>query len=101
MNCNYLLGQVLIPFLTTSSSDWRKLKINPEAGEHHGEETEKPCLKLNILCYGLREPTHAVAHGTFKLGTAAELMIEFQLLNVKEAVNASYSGLDSWLGHIA
>lgn len=55
-----------------------------------------------ILCYGLREPTHAVAHDTFKLGTAAELMTEFQLLlNVKEAVNASCAGLDSWLGHVA
>lgn len=53
------------------------------------------------LCYGLREPTHAVAHDTFKLGTAAELMVEFQLLNVKEAVNASCTGLDSWLGHTA
>lgn len=55
-----------------------------------------------ILCYGLREPTHAVAHDTFKLGTAAELMTEFQLLlNVKEAVNASCAGFDSWLGHVA
>lgn len=55
-----------------------------------------------ILCYGLREPTHAVAHDTFKLGTAAELMTEFQLLlNVKEAVNVSCAGLDSWLGHVA